>query len=781
MSQQFPTVQDLYNVKTDADDLAAIVNGGESEWVLTRYGGTKPTVANAISAALAQYMGTQTMGDWQSGVAYPRNALWRHDGVWYWVLADYTSGASAQEDIDDGHVRVYLANVSPEQAQRLQALLSAPQSLPIIKQTMADILSASPSETGVFYLCAERLWLPVEVMPEGEVATLWDITFANGRVGRFDIVGQVRVEYFGYPVTDASLHLAMDYALAHDLPLVGGALKTTAPIVLKSGLTFLASSIDNIADSSPDNGIFTGGDFDMPESSVKSYVPLEPLVQGSGQIELTNSADNALFAPGDLVFIRAGSYYLSGGHEVKAVMQLNEITAINGAFLTLAYPIPRSSADAEVTQCNDTAIKDVTVHVGTARASGAITAKLFKQGGGMLRCSLRFALVEADSIFFTNAFTGCTLVADNCRFERHVYELATGSYGNRVHIDYAEMTTPGVAGKRAVRCSESTAFNRVYIGELNMNMATVDSSAALYIEGYHNTIEVDKLVCEHYAGDAVRVITQAFTYTGTPHYIEYNDITIGEIHASNLSNVFSFVDDTEGYNRYNTIRLKRRVVGVPRNWAVKFEGIGNQVEGGYFPGGGLYVHPDSMDEYIRADFADYLYSATAAERRRYYDLTFPKHRALKAYPLRLGYLELISPGGTELTIFESTIASDHLVPGDAIVLKAGGELLGELSNTGTTGVHEVALQINAVDVMVVQFTAGQSGTWLLDTELYFSGITSIQYIAHITDGNPRTLASGVTLDAIDSHPVTVRLVARHASGNNDRFRLRYARTALLTD
>lgn len=649
-----------------------------------------------------------------------------------------------------------------------------------VKDDTTQIEALSPENNGTVFFSKANAFLPYEALPDDGNSNQFDIDFSNGKIGRIFNTGHILLENFGIPVTNESIHKAIDYAVENNLTLVGGAIETTAPIVLKTGLRLVLSSINNTAASSADNGIFTGGDFDMPESSVKTYVSLSDIVVGAGKVELQDINDAANFSVGDLVFIRAGSYYLSGGHEVKAVMQLNEVTGISGAELALAYPIPRSSSDAEITICNDTAIKDVHLVVGEAKATGNATAKLFKQGGGVLRSSMRFNMVEADSIFFTNAFTGCVLHADSCRFERHVYELATGSYGNQVGIGYAEMTTPGVAGKRILRCSESTAFNRVFIGELNINTANVDTSAALYVEGYNNYIEVEKLTAEQYAGDAVRIITQAFTFTGEPHYIENNEVTIGEIHASNISNFFNFVDDTNGYNRNNTIKLKRENVGPPRNWAVKFEGIGNKVIGGTFHDGGLYVHPDSTGEYINASLDNYVFNTTAEERRRYYDLTFPKHRLLKDYPERIGFTTLINPAGTEFEIFQKTIAPNNVVAGDIIVVKAGGELLGELTNAGTTGNHDITLQVNGMDVVTTQFAAGEFGQWLLSVELYLSGITSIQFIGQVASPENLGISDGFTIDSIENNPLVIRLVARHEMGNNDRFRLRHARTYLET-
>jgi hypothetical protein len=49
MPDTLPTVQDFYNAKVDADDLAEIVNGGVATDVTTRYGGDVPTIKKILN------------------------------------------------------------------------------------------------------------------------------------------------------------------------------------------------------------------------------------------------------------------------------------------------------------------------------------------------------------------------------------------------------------------------------------------------------------------------------------------------------------------------------------------------------------------------------------------------------------------------------------------------------------------------------------------------------------------------------------------------------------
>jgi hypothetical protein len=104
-----PTAQELYDLKTDANDLAEIVNGDENTLVSTRYGGEKPSVQRAVNQALAQYATINNRGAWTASTTYAVNDIWQHtDDTWYLVLTDYNSDSSDIDvDVASGDVVVY--------------------------------------------------------------------------------------------------------------------------------------------------------------------------------------------------------------------------------------------------------------------------------------------------------------------------------------------------------------------------------------------------------------------------------------------------------------------------------------------------------------------------------------------------------------------------------------------------------------------------------------------------------------------------------------------------
>ncbi len=589
----------------------------------------------------------------------------------------------------------------------------------------------------------------------------------------------ISISSFGDPSNPEVTELATSVAVSYNLTLIGGAITITSPIPLKTGLRLEIDSITNTAPSTSANGIFIGGELDLPATSTLQYYDLNDVTKRLSTASFVDVLDASNFEPGDLVFIRGGSYYESGGNRVCSMMQLNEIATIDGANVEFSYPIPRSASDVEIALVNDLAIKDVHIKVKKVLASGEPPAKLFRQSGGMLRSTMAFENITADSISFTNALTGCEFTCGNCKFVRHVYELACGSFGNVVTISTAEMIGEGVAGKRPVRVSESSASNKVSIKELNLNKASVDPSALMYIEGYDNNFEIGVLSGTKFTGDAIRFITQAFSFVGTPHLIENNHVRVGKIYGSStLNNFINFVDNTDGYLKNNTVELVEFADAPGVNYAVRFEGEGNKVIGGKFHHGGVYVDALSVGEYISAELMENNLNSEAKARRRYYDITLPSAAALKSFSDVYGYSKLINSSGTEYEIFSKKIPAGSLTIGDALIVKAGGQLLGKDSNAGTTGDHYIILQVNGFDVAELSYAEGEYGEFVLDSEVLIFSKTSIQYVVNGFDTVAHRFIDGAFISSIDNNDLTVRLIARHASANEDRFRLRFAKTEL---
>lgn len=590
---------------------------------------------------------------------------------------------------------------------------------------------------------------------------------------------EVRIETFGYPVTSNSINAAISYCVENNFVLVAETLETYEPIVLKTGLKLRAKEIINLAPNTPENGLFTAGELDRTTANTLNYFQLTGIQKRTSSAFLVNSSDADNFAVGDLVFIRGGEYYSSNTDKIYAMMQLNEIVSIDGQSIKFSYPLPREVATAELAVVNHLAIKDIHLEVGSAKAKGLDSAKLFKQGGGMLRSSMKFDFIETDSIFFTNALTDCVLSCLSCKFERHVYELSFGSFGNDINISTAVMTTSGVEGKRPVRVSESGCFNRVKIGELDLNNASTDLSALMYIEGYENYFEIGTLSAMNFQGDAIRFITQAFDYNGIPHNIENNYVKINKIYGSGaLNSVINFVDNTDGYLKNNTVELVEFADSQGVNYAVRFEGVGNKVIGGSFKHGGIYVSPNSKDEYISTELIENNLNSEARSRRRHYDLKLPSTGTLKSFSDIFQFTKLINNAGTEFEVFSKKVPAGSLTIGDTITVKAGGQLLGLNTDAGTTGVHSIILQVNGFDVATLEYLEGQFGDFLLDAEILISSKTSIQFVVTGFDVAANRFINGAYISSIDSNDITVRLIARHDNNNNDRFRLRFAKTEI---
>tara|TARA_B100000519_G_scaffold95669_1_gene83139 strand:- start:7773 stop:9113 length:1341 start_codon:yes stop_codon:yes gene_type:complete len=142
MTQQFPSVQEIYDLQRDMKDAEKIVNGDADTIVQTRLGGEKPSLARAITQAVLQYGATNSRGAWQTGVSYQRNDIWQTGTTWYLVLSDYTSGATAQDDIDNESVYVYAGGVVQSDLTALTDMLET-----AIASVRDESLSTTPGNS----------------------------------------------------------------------------------------------------------------------------------------------------------------------------------------------------------------------------------------------------------------------------------------------------------------------------------------------------------------------------------------------------------------------------------------------------------------------------------------------------------------------------------------------------------------------------------------------------------------------------------------------------------
>ncbi|HAU91719.1 MAG TPA: hypothetical protein DCW59_05115, partial [Alteromonas sp.] len=123
-------------------DAEKIVNGDADTIVQTRLGGEKPSLARAITQAVLQYGATNSRGAWQTGVSYQRNDIWQTGTTWYLVLSDYTSGATAQDDIDNESVYVYAGGVVQSDLTALTDMLET-----AIASVRDESLSTTPGNS----------------------------------------------------------------------------------------------------------------------------------------------------------------------------------------------------------------------------------------------------------------------------------------------------------------------------------------------------------------------------------------------------------------------------------------------------------------------------------------------------------------------------------------------------------------------------------------------------------------------------------------------------------
>lgn len=119
--------------------------------------------------AISQYSALTSRGAWATGTAYKVNDLWSYDGNWYFVPADYTSGATAQDDIDNGDAVAHRFTGPfrvgfPSLSEAVVAVTSSPSEFPFV-ETASRYSEAECASYGIDYPCGGGALY--EVVPSG--------------------------------------------------------------------------------------------------------------------------------------------------------------------------------------------------------------------------------------------------------------------------------------------------------------------------------------------------------------------------------------------------------------------------------------------------------------------------------------------------------------------------------------------------------------------------------------------------------------------------------------
>jgi hypothetical protein len=237
MSQQFPSVQDLYDAKTDIDDLATIVNGPDHTQVATRYGGSKPTLTTVLQNAVRDFGARRITGAHQSATQYHVNDLWQaSDGSWYWVVQAYQSQSEAQ-DIASNAVLLYQSPLAQGSAGNV-----------VYVDTVAELEALTLSAPALL-ICGERDMATYSWEPGSYTPVLGDVALASGGYARLHVSASFNAAWLGTPRgTGADAYPYFDYMENHNaidtITCIGGtyridtSLEMTKHLRLKNGAVF---------------------------------------------------------------------------------------------------------------------------------------------------------------------------------------------------------------------------------------------------------------------------------------------------------------------------------------------------------------------------------------------------------------------------------------------------------------------------------------------------------------------------------------------------------------
>lgn len=207
-----PNKADLENMKQDIDDLEQIVNTVDDTDITTRLGKVHKSLTGRMNdlqaqldakdvegqAALAtakdkltRYAAINYTGDFVASTAYEANDVWKNtaDGSLWIVPADYTSGATAQVDIDAKSVRPHQDRDRVEQVRSLEELKLVVPAYESQTFSLSAVGRSGKFET----LSAGDYSAEIASDPLGGVYVELNI----GQVLRRKFTGKVKAEWFG--------------------------------------------------------------------------------------------------------------------------------------------------------------------------------------------------------------------------------------------------------------------------------------------------------------------------------------------------------------------------------------------------------------------------------------------------------------------------------------------------------------------------------------------------------------------------------------------------------
>lgn len=319
-------------------------------------------------------------------------------------------------------------------------------------------------------------------------------------------------------------------------PAYGIGYRTMLGPQIKNGVTFVTPNPDTkiicTADGAgnrwPIYGCIVGGGFISDNYQYTSAYSIANVAVGDPTILMNTPAEAAYFAKGDVVQTESTATYTIGTIVHPTWHQMNVVTDIVGAVITLRRPIDTTYASVQLRQLTTTQVMKngdgttATGYVLSAVRDGGVlggswintkAAAPFNGAGGMIDCVIRPHLTQAATgTAYGNAYAHCNIGEDVHIGRKAGCEFGFGSHNNTVTITSMSHVEMGLLPLRSVQCGEGSRHNNIRIGTLDIGNMIFGAAAPIInlANSYDNGIEIGSIIGKGITGAVVQFQTAAF-------------------------------------------------------------------------------------------------------------------------------------------------------------------------------------------------------------------------------------------------------------------------------
>jgi hypothetical protein len=448
----------------------------------------------------------------------------------------------------------------------------------------------------------------------------------------------------GDGVTDdtAAIQAAVDYAYANGKDVVYPSdipdfYKVTVNIVCPPGVSHRGlggyAKIKNLNTGGPstmNRAVFLTGNLALQLTELLTVYDCGTVNAGT-EVTLTTPGDAAIFSVGDQVATMSNAFRLVIGLKLNEYMHLNRIKAINGAVITLEYPIDVSYAGGLARLASVTSSLGTPIDIPLYFIENCVFENLdieapsgpFPGYGGLYNVTFTNCIIKGRWTIYGNCFQYCKIDGIQGYFNNIIGEFAQNSLYTSItnsSFSYYEdaVTTAPTARFQIAEASRGCSFSG----------NTVDVNSLAVVAGNSLVTFNDAQYCEYnnniFTGDNAASGLTICTFAGrsTGLRCSYNTFTGNTVKMNNIRMfvLFGMVDNSNVQNRVEdnqfmansgdfaySLRLDNSYDNIVKNNISDFGAIffndtassKNIVSGNFFPSGFSTNETSLNDQYYQ--------------------------------------------------------------------------------------------------------------------------------------------------------------------------------------